>query len=414
MSGPPRAFGENNPKGFKSWIEAYIHHQRYSESPKHFHFWTAVSTICGALRRKVWIDQRQFQWTPNMYILLVGPPGVAAKSTTMRSGMSLLESVEGVKFGPSSGTWQAVLNTFRDAQETLELPGVSEPQAMSCLTIAAGELGTFFRPDDKEFVDLLTAMWDGQKENFIRRTVGQGEIKISSPWLNLIACTTPSWLEDNFREVLIGGGLTSRIVFVYGDKKEQYVAYPGMQITEASFKQESLALQYDLKTIGALAGEYRLNDEAIAWGTSWYERHNKQGVPAHLASGRFDGYMARKQTHIHKLAMVFAASKRNDLIITKDDLSEAEKAITGLEPTMIQVFSSVGVSQGAKHNSAVLTMVKNHRVILNSQLWRLCYKTLSMKDYADAINAAHAAGFITKTPTADGKDVELKYAGAKK
>jgi len=414
MNGPPRAFGEKNPGKFKSWIEAYIHHQRYTESPKQFHFWTAVSTICGALRRKVWIDQRQFQWTPNMYILLVGPPGVAAKSTTMRTGISMLEAVEGVQFGPSSGTWQAVLQTFQAAQQTLELPGVAEPQSMSCLTIAAGELGTFFRPDDKEFVDLLTAMWDGQRENFIRRTMSGGEVKIASPWLNLIACTTPSWLEDNFREVLIGGGLTSRIVFVYGDKKEQYIAYPSQMITDDGYKNEKLGLQYDLQTIGALAGEYKLDADAMDWGSEWYVRMQKAGVPQHLASGRFDGYLMRKQTHVHKLAMVFAAARRNDLIITKIDLQEAVKAIEDLEPNMIQVFGSVGVSQSAKQNSTVLTLLKNHRTITNTQLWRLCYKTLSMKDYKDALEAAHAAGYITKTPTADGKDVELRYSGAKK
>jgi len=122
----------------------------------------------------------------------------------------------------------------------------------------------------------------------------------------------------------------------------------------------------------------------------------------------------RKQTHVHKLAMVFAAARRNDLIITKIDLQEAVKAIEDLEPNMIQVFGSVGVSQSAKQNSTVLTLLKNHRTITNTQLWRLCYKTLSMKDYKDALEAAHAAGYITKTPTADGKDVELRYSGAKK
>lgn len=410
----PRAFGERNPKGFKSWIEAYVHHQRYTESPKQFHFWTAVSTICGALRGKVGIDMRQFRWTPNMYILLVGPPGVAAKSTTMRSGVSLLEHVEGVKFGPSSGTWQAVLDTFAAAQESVELPGVPEPELMSCLTIAAGELGTFFRPDDKEFVDLLTAMWDGQKERFIRRTVSRGEIIISSPWLNLIACTTPAWLEDNFREVLIGGGLTSRIVFVYGDKKEQLIPYPSQLIASDAFKQENLALRIDLQTIGGIAGEYKLTEEALEWGSEWYKRHNTNGVPLHLASGRFDGYMSRKQTHIHKLAMVFAAAKRNDLVVTADDLKEAEGAITGLEPTMAKVFSSVGVAQAAKQNNAVLTLIKNHRKITNTALWRLCHSNMKMQDYKEAIEAAVAAGYVTKHRPAEGTDWELSYVGGKK
>lgn len=360
------------------------------------------------------MDEHHFRWTPNMYILLVGPPGVAAKSSTMRNGVSLLEHVDGVQFGPSSGTWQAVLEKFADVQEVVEFPGGAEPETMSCLTIAAGELGTFFRPDDKEFVDLLTAMWDGQKERFIRRTVSKGETIISSPWLNLIACTTPSWLEDNFREVLIGGGLTSRIVFVYGDRKEQLIAYPSELITTDAYKKEHLALQFDLQTIGELKGEYKRTPEATEWGRAWYKRHNTNGVPLHLASGRFDGYMSRKQTHIHKLAMVFAAAKRNDLIITMEDLSEAEAAITGLEPTLVKVFSSVGVAPAAKQNNAVLTLIRNHRKISHQKLWGLCYASMKQQDYKEAVDAALAAGYITKTEIPGTKDWELSYVGARK
>src|SRR5712671_3481375 len=99
-------------RAFPNWIEAYVHHQRYSESPESFHFWTAVSTIAGALRRRVWINQLHFQWTPNMYIILVGPPGVAAKSTSIRQGLNLLEAVPGINFGQQSLTWQALIDSF--------------------------------------------------------------------------------------------------------------------------------------------------------------------------------------------------------------------------------------------------------------------------------------------------------------
>ena len=66
-----RCFGEDNDdQESNSWIKAYVDLQSaHSESPKQFHFWSAVSAIAGALRRQVWIDQRQFQWTPNMYIV---------------------------------------------------------------------------------------------------------------------------------------------------------------------------------------------------------------------------------------------------------------------------------------------------------------------------------------------------------
>lgn len=93
----------------KHWLKAYMNFTRASESPDAFHFWTGVGTIAGALRRRVWLDMRHFQWTPNIYIILVGPPGVANKSTTVRIGSSLLSQVDGIHFGPQSMTW-AILN----------------------------------------------------------------------------------------------------------------------------------------------------------------------------------------------------------------------------------------------------------------------------------------------------------------
>ncbi len=60
-----------------NWLEGYYHYTKHSEAPDLFHFWTGVSVVAGALRRQVWIDQRYFQWTPNFYIVLVGPAGVS-------------------------------------------------------------------------------------------------------------------------------------------------------------------------------------------------------------------------------------------------------------------------------------------------------------------------------------------------
>src|SRR6516162_4021230 len=123
---------------FPNWLKAYMDYTRDSESPNTFHFWTGVSTLAGALRRRVWIDMKKFQWTPNFYIILVGPPGVAAKSTSISMGMNLLSQIKGVKFGPESMTWQALAKDLEDAIEHIEFfgpAGVKERVAMSCLTV---------------------------------------------------------------------------------------------------------------------------------------------------------------------------------------------------------------------------------------------------------------------------------------
>lgn len=80
---------------------------------------------------------------------------------------------------------------------------------------------------------------------------------------------------------------------------------------------------------------------AIAWGEAWYEKHYKL-KPDGLDDDRFGGYIARKQTHIHKLAMILAAAQRDELTISEDDLQTANVMMTDLEHDMPGVFSKIG------------------------------------------------------------------------
>ncbi|MFM9587710.1 hypothetical protein, partial [Streptomyces caniscabiei] len=64
--------------------------------------------------------------------------------------------------------------------------------------------------------------------------------------------------------------------------------------------------------------------------------------PEDLDDDRFQGYISRKQTHVHKTAMILAASQRDELRIEKDDLIIAAKMVTDLERDMQKIFSRIG------------------------------------------------------------------------
>lgn len=215
-------------RNYADWLTAFMDYASYGEAPRHLYFWTGVSAIAGALRRKVWIDQAYFKWFPNFYIILVAPPGIVSKSTTAGIGMSLLRKVPGIKFGPDVVTWPALVSAFADATEGFEYGGAIH--TMSALTLESSEFGNLLNPQDKDMVDLLVALWDGKPGTFEKKTKHSGNDTIENPWINLIACTTPSWIAGNFPEYMIGGGFTSRCIFVYADQKAKYVAYPGLRV----------------------------------------------------------------------------------------------------------------------------------------------------------------------------------------
>lgn len=382
------------------WLKTYVHHQRHSEAPTAFHFWAGVSTIAGALRRKVWTDHRYYQYTPNFYILLVAPPGIATKSTTLRQGVDLLRKVRGISFGPQSLTWQALLDSMKQAESTIKLPNGTS-MVMSCVHIAVSELGTFMRPENREYLDQLINLYDAQLGELSRKTLGAGETIIINPWLNLIACTTPSWIRDNFPEVLVGGGLASRILFVYADRKQQLVAYPEKLIKNEEFDLEERCLIHDLKQIATISGPYILTPDAYEWGEEWYSRMHNGARPEHLSSERFAGYLSRKQAHFHKLAMVIAASERDERSLTSEDLRAAEHYVSALEANMGTVFNAIGVSQTAAVSNEIIGRIRNVKKVQYKQLWQAVAGTIDGRVYKETIQNAIEAGILRREPLAN-------------
>lgn len=383
---------------FDDWIKEYIAYSAESEAPDKFHYWSAVSVIAGALRRRVHINMGYFQWVPNFYIIFVAPPGIVSKSTTAQIGMSLLREVPGIKFGPDVVTWQALANSLANASELFQLPdGTMFP--MSAITIVSGELGTFFNPHDREMVDLLVALWDGQVGTFSKATKTQGNDTIQNPWVNLLGCTTPAWIAGNFPEYLIGGGFTSRCIFVFSDIKRHLNAYPFMGLP-TTFNGTQKKLVEDLGIIASLAGEYKLTKAALDFGIKWYAAHYATRPPW-LDNDRFGGYLARKQTHIHKLAMIIAASKSNLLEITEADLDLAIKVIGTIEADMPKVFANIGRTQQSMAVMDIVQIIKAHKSVDLQTLFRHCVRTMGKRDFEEALSAASTAGYVTvaQTPT---------------
>ena len=326
---------------FSDFLSAYVDYAGFSEAPRRMHFWSGVSAVAGALRRRVWLEMGYFRWFPNMYVIFVAPPGIVSKSTTMAIAMDLLRKVPDIEFGPDIVTWPALVTAFAQSTRSFEYNGVSHIQ--SALTLQSSEFGNLVNPQDREMVDLLVDLWDSRQGAFKKVTKGSGNDTVENPWINLIACTTPAWIAGNFPEYMIGGGFTSRCLFVYADRKERLVAYPADQMPQG-LETRRQALVHDLSHIAeVLCGPFLLTPDAKSWGETWYRFHH-QSPPEALAAdeARFGGYLARKQTHIHKLAMIVSASHSDSRLISAEDIAFAHAMVSDLELDMPKVFDKIG------------------------------------------------------------------------
>lgn len=390
---------------YDDWLTAFLEYSSYGEAPTRMYFWVGVSTIAGALRRHVWIDQVYFRWYPNMYIILVAPPGIVSKTTTTGIGINLLRKVPNIAFGPEVVTWESLVQDFACAAETFEVDGESLVQ--SALTIESGEFGNLFDPKDRKMVDIFVTLWDSKDGKFEKKTKMSGNDCVVNPWINLIACTTPSWISENFSRYLIGGGFTSRTVFVYADEKQNYVAYPReIAPSREALRDMRQRLIEDLEHISmALLGEYVLTPEAVKWGTEWYHDHYTNQIRKFDATV-FGGYVARKQTHMHKLAMILAAAQSDDLWITTDHLKTAAQMLTDLEPDMHKVFSGIGKHETALNVDKLINLVKRSGTgISYSEAYSQVHMYFpSAREYEDVLAGAIRSGLI-RLATKDGKQM---------
>lgn len=382
-----------------------------TEAPRIMHFWVGVSAIAGVLRRKVWIDMKRFKWHPNFYIVLVAPPGIISKTTTMDMSIDLLKRVPGIKFGPDVVTWQALVGKFAEAQESFQYEEDWVP--MSPLTLASGEFGNLINPQDRDMINFYITMWDG-RSSFEKVTKMSGNDTIAAPWINMIGCTTPHWIADNMPSATVGGGFTSRCIFVYGDKKETLIALPD-EFTREDFEKRQDDLVADLEWMSInLIGPYTLPEETRVWIREWYRvlwtEKNKL-----IDDDRLEGYLARKQTHMLKLALILAASRGDDRIILLEDVVLADKMLVATEANLDKVFSRIGRTEDSLQAERFISFVQRMGTVSYAKAYQYIHSYFpDFREFEGMLNGAIRSGIIKLSFNGPDpmKDAVLIYTGA--
>ena len=195
-----------------NWIEAYTLFTNNTEAPEKFHRWTAISTIAGALNRKCWVNIGRFPIYPSFYIVFVAPPGIATKSTTANQGIKLTRDSKVISVYEGSPSGAGLWDELKDAERIIQFD--NKTVQMCCLNVFASELGVLFGQKGEDLIDPLVDMWDG-KDSLSHRTRGLGKMEMARPYINLLACTTPSWLANNAGLYAIDGGFFSRTVIKF-------------------------------------------------------------------------------------------------------------------------------------------------------------------------------------------------------
>lgn len=394
-----------------NWLDTYLRYTEGTETPKLIHFWTGVVTLAGVMRRRVWIDMRRFVWYPNFYVIIVAPPGVISKTTTMDLGVNLLKEVPGINFGPDVVTWQALVTRFSQINEMFQYGEDFIP--MSAMTLASGELGNLINFADRDMLNAYIALWDARAK-FDKETKTSGSDAISAPWINMIGCTTPHWIAENVPQAAVGGGFTSRCIFVYAEEKIAFVPYPDEVVVDAEQERMRENLIADLNYIALnLTGPFTITEAGRVWGREWYKKLWQEAKQS-ASADQIDGFIARKQTHVHKLAMVLSVSGGDSLVIDEAHLRLAEMMVSATEKDLPKVFARIGRSEESLHAERLLDVIRRYSPIQYESAFRAVYAQFpNFKDFASVLEGLIRSGQVRldMSESAEPTKAKLYYLG---
>lgn len=329
----------------RDWITAYVElFDGRTEAPRRLHLWTAIAVLGGTLTRQVWIDEVTFRLYPNWFITFVSPPGVSTKSTAINLGISLLRELDHIYLAADNTTYPAFIRDLaRRSREILDEQAADDLDSLyirqCAVTAAISELSTFFKVEDEDMVNGLTDLWDC-RSIMVKDTKTSGTDIVEHPFVNLIAGAVPDWVRTKLRGIA-GWGLSSRMIMVYTDKKARPIARPSKLWSVGEYERLTRDLVVDLRLIAEMNGPMEFTPAADALAHSWYARLSQQ-IEAHavdLEGDRWTAYfLARKQTHVHKLAMVLSASRSDDRLIQESDLLAAIAHVEEVEAEIPRIF----------------------------------------------------------------------------
>jgi len=76
------------------WLTSYMDYTDNTEPLPILRRWCGVAVIAAALQRKCWFDHGRIRWYPNLYIVLVSPPGLGRKNEALTQADEFLKDPE--------------------------------------------------------------------------------------------------------------------------------------------------------------------------------------------------------------------------------------------------------------------------------------------------------------------------------
>lgn len=418
--------------------------------------------IAACLQRRVWMGPPEKPLFPNLYITLVGGPGVG-KGLVIKEVTDILrhwqrpkilsnaaptlnipkQDKDGVRIekladniqdlakllqeqqeknntksinnrerllipvGADSTTFQALLDshafaTIRNRVTCCPMaPNGSYSHQSICFSLE--ELGSLFTKHKEELVNYLQTGYDCRRFEYSTRH--SGDVLLHKPCINLFAGTTPSFMAQAFDSAILNQGIASRMTFVYAKKprREQYGLLQYTDEQKAQYKE----LLNTVKILADIFGQVTWSTEAWEFNQNYFCKEFppfRDDAPAKLQ----DYYSRKDITHM-KLCMVLHFSdyeyhKSFEVPLWISQL--ALKILEEVEKVMTLALTLSGASKIPKLGELILALLKERKIAMPLNLiWFELFKDIkNLNELNETIEGLKITGQIEEV-----KDKSPKY-----
>ena len=304
----------------------FVYHMWGTETTDLYNTWSALVALSAVLRRNTWYELYGEPLFTNLYILLVGPAGLAMKSTVTEEVQRVLlyyntlwaetpyapvKRVVTITDDYSSESIIQVLSRspnrviLRDKEsgEILTdraLKPLSYYPDSSCVILADEITATLRNRYQQGNLEFLKAIYSN-KVAHEQRTKASGLLVMRNLHTNFMGNTTLAGLTGIPRE-LYSDGFLSRLNIVYSFMTDREYAHRFVPTGAPSYDD----LVEGLRLVSLLhQGAMRPTEEAAAWYESWYYGMKKKlKLDPEQA-----GMLSRMQLFVRKIATLFAAAE---------------------------------------------------------------------------------------------------------
>lgn len=371
------------------------------QSPMIHRLWAAITMVGGACERRVWVKTGDYVDNPNLYVLLVAPPG---------TGKGVIDDVRDLWINtdePSGGkafhvasdsmTHASIVDELNKAESVRLIPLRSQSLVYHTLLVPAEEFRVLLPAYETSFISKLDRIWNNPYEYKESRRHGPvKELSILRPQLTILGGAQPAYFASHFPAEAWNTGLIRRIIMVYADTRPTKDIFLEMENRESHRSD----LLWQLGHISTLYGQALYTQQAATIIRDWH----MSGNPPEPNHPRLVYYNNSRTQFLIKLALISAISRTSDKTIHQLDVTRALEWLLEAESFMPDTFRAMAGKSDTEvldelHYYITGLYLKSKKGVSTQEIWKFLSQRLPSEKIDKVFITAERINIIARTPS---------------